>query len=80
MLCTAARSSTPDGPWSIIAEQVKDVVITDMIKFENSQGGESLVFYTDKAVAPDKNCFYRVQGLNVSGVTAWSNVQKLTRP
>ena len=75
-----ARAASPDGPWIIIANQVEDVVITDVIKFEKSQGSQPPALFIDKATAAGQTYYYRVQARNSAGVTDWSNVQKLTRP
>ncbi len=75
-----ARASSPDGPWEVIAEHVEDVVVTDVIEYENSRGSELPTLFTDRTTTPGQTCYYRVRGRNLSGVTAWSNVQPLSRP
>ena len=64
----------------VTANQVEDVVITDVIKFEKSQGSQPPALFIDKATAAGQTYYYRVQARNSAGVTDWSNVQKLTRP
>jgi mannan endo-1,4-beta-mannosidase len=75
-----ARALEPDGPWTVIAKNVPDVVITNVIAFENSQGNGPRDFYGDDASLPNQNYYYRLRGRNNLGVTAWSNVQKLSHP
>jgi hypothetical protein len=70
-----ARAPAPDGPWTIIAEQVEDVNVSDVIIFEDSKVAQPPALYIDKTLSSGRTWYYRTQGRNSSGATAWSNVQ-----
>jgi hypothetical protein len=56
------------------------VNIGDVIAFENSKVAELPALYIDKTTASGRTWYYRIQGRNSSGATAWSNVRKLGGP
>ena len=75
------RATSPDGPWTLVGENVPDVIVdaADVIGFEKQCEVVPLVIapcWRDTAVKGGGPYFYRVAARNSAGRSAWSNTMQ----
>jgi hypothetical protein len=58
------RAENPDGPWELVGKNIEDAA-------------KSRKLFSDKSVQKGVTYYYRVRSKNVSGETAYSNIQKV---
>lgn len=75
---TLERADTKKGPWKVIAIDLVDSVIADVVNFEPTDlASEPLVLYYDENKIQGKTYFYRLKGVNIAGETEYSPVLEL---
>jgi len=74
------RAPDPDGPWTVIARDLQDSVVTDVKTFESSpESAQPVPLYFDEEAPAGATCHYRIKGVNVAGETAYSPVVTVRR-